>query len=218
MSIDSYSSTTRRKQLQTGEWAETEGLFHELLPYGYRQTNPIEVLQAFRDTFRKYGKYKQLLQASHFREHVGLDLRRGKALEQIYWAGSWPVYTHRNNNPYSYANPFYVHETYPPVEEGRRDVMLENIYEIPYWTDRKTALAWGVHNTSVRDYRNRRSYEYGKAKTHNLEKFARTLKTINSWGWTYVELNKCFPYSAPTLRRQVSRHAQDYTPPSNPYK
>jgi hypothetical protein len=217
MSIDNLSRNQIRNDLQSGDWAEDHGLFHDLLPYGYRDTNPIESLKAFQSTFKAVGEYKQLLQASHFRKHAGLDLRRGKALDQVHWAGSWPVYTHRSSNPYSYANPLYVHNTYPPVEESRRERMLQEIYEIPYWKDSKLATAWGIQVPGAQAYRRRRGYHYEKRGAHNLKKWGRTLKTLNQWRYTYSELAEVFPYHSDVLSTHVSRHAGDFNPPTNPY-
>lgn len=218
MSTDSYSSTTRRKHLQTGEWAETEGLFHELLPYGYRESNPLEILTALRETYESLGNYKQLWQSSHVVDETGLSVSPRQYRRLILFSGAWPVYTHREGNPHSYANPLYTHEKYPAINDtARRKELLAQTVDIPHWTDSRLGQAFGITKHGARKYRLRHGDSID-GHYNQLDRLARTVKTINHWGYTYKEIGEALPYKWKTLHKQVENLAQDYTPPSNPYK
>jgi len=220
MSQVEWRSRTQKDQLiQSGTWADKHGIFHALMPYGYRKQSPIEALHAFQATFDRLGKFKQTFCMKDVRDTQRLNLNPNQYLEILHFAGSWACKRYNSTNKTVYANPHYTHNKYPHVTEHEQRVELINrTHTIPFWNGEKWADAFGLSRSQADRIRREKLGKLPDGyQRHDMATWARTIKTLTRWGHTYEELSDLFPYTKRALEGQVARNAAEYRVPSNPY-
>lgn len=219
MSTQSNDFPTKTEMMQTiesGTWARENGVYHSILPYGYRKHNPIETLCGIQTAFENMGEYAQSYWLRDLPKHGGPTLRPNQQERLLHFAGSWAWTGWDTTSSQRYCNPKYTHDEYPVIEDEERRLWLINkTSDLPMWGPKKWGVCFGV---SARHARRIRDKLYGE---HHPDKhfptLARTVETLNKWGYSYTTLAKALDYTPQGLRKMRNNHASDFRPPSNPY-
>jgi len=217
MSLREYRSRTALMQkIASEEWANEHGLYHSILPYGYRKQNPIDILTAFQQTFASLGKYSQSYWLDDVKKHSGYRINPNQRDRLLHWSGSWAWTGWDTTSSHRYCNPRYVHNEYQPIEDtDRREWLIRQTNGMPQWGPTKLGHAFGVTSRHAQRLRNNVLDSYDRQK--NRERFTRTIKTINHWGVKWKDIAFAFGYTTDTLRKRFRKeYAQDFTPPENP--
>jgi len=196
-----------------GDWIDEHGLESWILPLQTRTVNPLEIIEQVKTRLNEMPKTQSTLT---FR-NLGFD-----QLAMEYKHGIMRLFLLRECEHIAHTrflNPNYMHygHTLDPVTDAdERMAMFETFRDSPFISCTWLGTQWGVGEDAVSKFLMNRGYSVGTIRRENRERFGRTLKTLQHWGYSNKGLARLLPGKTQTVRKWKYRFAVNYEPPSRP--
>lgn len=211
----STTNTYHDVSMYPTRWANERGLLVELLPFGFRQHDPIAELRALQAQFDEWPKTKATWSVDEYDGSL-TNFHATHETPATMFTGAYRI--QRSNGSSRWTNPRYVHDHTLEVVSGKSklDYYLDAA-RIGVLDISDVAPRFGVTKSGVDKYLRYHGYQWGELRRDGQTRFARTVKTIDNWtDYSLAEIAVCVPQSPRTVQRWVSQHAADYEPPVDP--
>jgi len=211
----------------TTQWCRFHGVERALVPFSYRRRNTLEEFAAIADAIAQLPRTAAtftMADLDDLSDHDPFPRPRGAGLVERYLnlLGAW-VYGTRSASR-RWLNPRYIHGH--PFEEGRyterqRLMLLRRAARLGVLGYRHVAPAWGVGESAIKRWIERRHIHYGDWRDVGRRRIGRTMQLIGAWTDRSVrEVARLFrTYDSSRVRQWQYEHvAGDWEPPERPGK
>jgi len=219
----SHKSRPTQLRVEVETWANHHDVYHWLLPFESRSSNPVDILQTLAD----YIRSAPATQETFTRTDAGIEYGNPIITNPILRLWRCTVQSDDSTRSVRYRNPQYIHyeaRTRPLTDIPERREWYES------WRDTPTVKGkWFAHHFGTKEV-TALNWISGDDKTwptwkqqreHNMRRLGRTIRTLTTWtDRTQKEIVDAMPLNSRTLRDYANRFAHpnhtEWRPPARP--
>jgi len=216
-------SRKSQQRVEVEPWANHHDVYHWLLPFESRKTNPVDILQTLACGIRSLPKTQETFCCKH------LDISRPNSTITNPLLKLWRCTIHSDDSLRSvrYRNPQYMHyeaRTQPLTDIAERREWYESWRHVPTVKGKWFAHHFGTKEVSALNWisgDDKPWPTWKQQREHNMRRLGRTIRTIVTWtDRTQKEICDAMPLNSRTLQDYANRFAHpnhtEWRPPKPP--
>ena len=217
----SHKSRPTQLRVEVESWANHHDVYHWLLPFESRSSNPMQILQ----TLAEYIHNAPATQETFTRADSGIEYANPVITNPILQLWRCTVQSDDSTRSVRYRNPRYMHyeaRTRPLTDRAERQAFYERWKDTPGIWGEWFAHHFGINRSSTTDWIRRQGYT-GRRKQNkaNSRRLARTVWTLRQWtGKTQRDILEPMPINSQTIESWIWKFAHpdntEWRPPKRP--
>ena len=200
-----------------GDWARENRVESWMLPLQTRKLNPLDLIKRTSEKLEELPKTQSTFYTRQ------LDISK---LPAKYRNGIMQLFLLRPCDNIQcksrYLNPDYMHygHSIDKIKDvDRRMQFFEMFRDSPRINTEWFATHWGVSRSAVSKFLQHRDITIQRVRQENRERLGRTLRTIQTWGYSIMDLARLMPMETRTARGlalNYGRNNEEWEPPERP--